>query len=252
MPIQRTGDDFGSRLRAAREAKGVSLREIANRTKISVGVLDALERNEIARLPGGIFTRAFVRAYAVEAGLDPNDVTDDFVRSFPDDSVTAGHLSTAASAAEYQAHESGQRMASTTFTLLLISLPVAAVLLYFGFSHREPAEAAARRAPQTSVTGPSASPDPRQSTAAGLKVEIVAVRPLDLSVTVDDRPPMDLQLSKGGSRTFEADRDLFLTFSDMTAFQWDINGLPGHGLGAGAETTVHLTPDNFRDYTSPR
>jgi len=49
----------------------VSLRQIANATKISIAALEALERNDISRLPGGIFSRAFVRSYAVEVGLDP-------------------------------------------------------------------------------------------------------------------------------------------------------------------------------------
>ena len=72
MPTDRkAGGDFGARLREARERKGVSLRHIAESTRISVGILEALERNEISRLPGGIFSRAFVRAYALEVGLDP-------------------------------------------------------------------------------------------------------------------------------------------------------------------------------------
>src|SRR5499426_2539673 len=83
--------DFGSKLREARERKGVSLREIANATKISVRALEALERNDISHLPGGIFSRSFVRAYAVQAGLNPDETVDDFVRQFPHDSVIAGH-----------------------------------------------------------------------------------------------------------------------------------------------------------------
>src|SRR6478752_5770266 len=69
----RRTEDFGSKLREARERKGVSLREIANATKISVRALEALERNDISHLPGGIFSRSFVRAYAAEAGLDPDE-----------------------------------------------------------------------------------------------------------------------------------------------------------------------------------
>src|SRR5262249_24388248 len=87
---RRTGD-FGSKLREARERKGVSLREIANATKISIRALEALERNDLSHLPGGIFSRSFVRAYAAEAGLSPDETVDDFVRQFPHDSVIAGH-----------------------------------------------------------------------------------------------------------------------------------------------------------------
>ena len=82
--------DFGMRMKRLREERGVSLRQIAEATKISVGALEALERNEISRLPGGIFSRAFVRSYALEVGLDPEQTVRDFLVQFPEDSVTVG------------------------------------------------------------------------------------------------------------------------------------------------------------------
>jgi cytoskeletal protein RodZ len=82
--------DFGARMKRAREEKGVSLRQIADRTKLSVGALDALERNDISRLPGGIFSRAFVRSYALEIGLDPEQTVREFLQHFPNDSVSLG------------------------------------------------------------------------------------------------------------------------------------------------------------------
>src|SRR5438046_2205137 len=90
MASDRTSD-FGGKLRAARERRGISLRQIANATKIAVAVLEALERNDISRLPGGIFGRAFVRSYAVEVGLDPERTIQEFITQFPFDSVVAGH-----------------------------------------------------------------------------------------------------------------------------------------------------------------
>jgi len=71
-------DDLGSQLKRARDERGMSLSEIANRTKISVTALEALERNDLSKLPGGIFGRAFVRAYAGELGLDPDKTVADF------------------------------------------------------------------------------------------------------------------------------------------------------------------------------
>ena len=91
---ERITGNFGRKLREARERKGVSLRQIANATKISIAALEALERDDISRLPGGIFSRAFVRSYAVEVGLDPEDTIRDFINQFPGDTVTAGHAST--------------------------------------------------------------------------------------------------------------------------------------------------------------
>ena len=88
--IKGSEGDFGSRMRHAREQRGVSLRQIAETTKISVSQLEALERNDISRLPGGIFSRAFVRSYAAEVGVDPEQTVRDFLSQFPHDSVTAG------------------------------------------------------------------------------------------------------------------------------------------------------------------
>src|SRR5213595_3264590 len=116
MAADRTSSGFGGALREARERRGVSLRQIANATKISVAALEALERNDISRLPGGIFGRAFVRSYAIEVGLDPDAVIQDFVAQFPHDSVAVGHP--ADQTEDNIALESDRRMAGTFLSLL--------------------------------------------------------------------------------------------------------------------------------------
>jgi cytoskeletal protein RodZ len=87
---ERTDADFGASMRRAREARGVSLRQIADTTKLSMRALEALERNDISLLPGGIFSRAFVRSYASEIGVDPEQTVREFIAQFPHDSVTIG------------------------------------------------------------------------------------------------------------------------------------------------------------------
>ena len=75
-------DDFGGKLRQARERRGISLGQIATRTRISTAALAALERNDISKLPGGIFSRSFVRAYAAEVGIDPDATVEEFIARF--------------------------------------------------------------------------------------------------------------------------------------------------------------------------
>ena len=74
--------ELGPRLKQARLAKGVSLRQIEASTKISVGALEALEKDDFARLPGGIFARSFVRAYAGAVGLDPDETVHEFLTEY--------------------------------------------------------------------------------------------------------------------------------------------------------------------------
>ena len=71
--------EFGTQLKQARESRGLSLQQVAGSTKISVSVLEALERGDFPRLPGGIFSRAFVRSYAVEVGANADEVVAKFV-----------------------------------------------------------------------------------------------------------------------------------------------------------------------------
>lgn len=70
---------FGESLKTQRELRGVSLREMADSTKISVRFLQALEEDRLDVLPGGIYPRAFVRQYALYIGLDPERTVADFL-----------------------------------------------------------------------------------------------------------------------------------------------------------------------------
>ena len=73
--ITTTG--FGEYLRREREMRGVSLQEISAATKISIQFLQAIESEQLSKLPGGIFRRSFVRSYARYLGLDEEHVLAD-------------------------------------------------------------------------------------------------------------------------------------------------------------------------------
>jgi cytoskeletal protein RodZ len=75
---------FGSWLQRERERREITLRAIADRTKIGSGRLQALERGDVSRWPGGIYRRSFIRAYADAVGLDADLVLANFERVFPD------------------------------------------------------------------------------------------------------------------------------------------------------------------------
>ncbi|HEY0372689.1 MAG TPA: helix-turn-helix domain-containing protein [Thermoanaerobaculia bacterium] len=65
---------FGEDLRREREIRGISLKEIADATKISKRFLDALERNDHKTLPAPVFTRGFVREYSRYVGLNAEEM----------------------------------------------------------------------------------------------------------------------------------------------------------------------------------
>jgi len=71
---------IGEQLRLAREARGIGLREICDETRISVQYLEAIEANDYKRLPGGVFNRSFIKAYAKCVGYDEREAIEGYTR----------------------------------------------------------------------------------------------------------------------------------------------------------------------------
>ena len=74
VALRRIVIDVSETLRAERQRAGLTLEEISSRTKIKVAFLQAIERGEFERLPGTFFVRAFLRTYAREVHLSPDEV----------------------------------------------------------------------------------------------------------------------------------------------------------------------------------
>ncbi|MFL6246746.1 MAG: helix-turn-helix domain-containing protein, partial [Thermoanaerobaculia bacterium] len=160
-------NDFGGKLRLERERRGIPLRQIAAATKISVAALEALERNDVSKLPGGIFSRSFVRSYAVEVGLDPDQTVHEFLDRFQGSPSNAIPTPAIASEAE-SAFEARQRLAGLVLKALVIAVPLVVLLLYFTMRVRTPASASA---------APLPTPAPSAATLHGTVASIDAPKP---------------------------------------------------------------------------
>jgi len=128
--------DFGAFLRQARERQGISLRQIADTTKIALPALEALERNDISRLPGGLFSRAFVRAYAREAGVDVEEAVRRFVARFPEASGEESPVQYDPNPDHIPMDE--QPSVGRGWRAVGWALPILLVIAYFGFGGRVP------------------------------------------------------------------------------------------------------------------
>ncbi|HEY6292874.1 MAG TPA: RodZ domain-containing protein [Terriglobia bacterium] len=72
---------FGENLRREREMRGVTLEEMSESTKISTRFLRAIELDHFSEIPGGVFTRSFIRTYAQYLGLDEEHVLAEYKRA---------------------------------------------------------------------------------------------------------------------------------------------------------------------------
>jgi len=74
VPASDAAPGLPERLLAARERKGVDLYRAERDTKIRARYLAALERGDYRELPGAVYTKGFLRNYALYLGLDPDEV----------------------------------------------------------------------------------------------------------------------------------------------------------------------------------
>ena len=70
--------ELGEKIQSQRESMGLSLKDIADKTKISLSALQALESGDDSHLPAPVFVKGFLRSYALEIGLKPEDLISEY------------------------------------------------------------------------------------------------------------------------------------------------------------------------------
>ena len=239
---ETTREDFGTALRQARERSGRSLRQMADSTKLSVRAFEALERNRIDQLPGGIYRRAIVRAYATEVGLDSERTLRAFLAIHPDEVPSAVHVTDPAP----------RRSAlKGLFGILGAIVPVVAGIFYFMLPGRQaPTVAVAdtpRAAAREMISADDASPATYVQSPVMMTLSISS--PVYLEITAGDRQVLARAVEPGERVSVELSSEVTLSGSDAHAIQLSINGRAGRSLGAkGTPLAIRIDRDTYEDW----
>ena len=110
-------------------ARGIALRDISEQTRISIRYLEAIETDDYQRLPGGIFNRSFIRAYAKFIGYDEHNALEDYARTLRERGQTDDEGSKMHHSLVYTAEDGGYHSRSSLKTLILAILILAALSL---------------------------------------------------------------------------------------------------------------------------
>lgn len=132
--------DIGACLRHAREARGMTLGDVATTTKISTSALGAIERNDFARLPGGVFRKAYVKAFAVEVGLSADELAREYQAQF--ETPTRSAPTAEAGGGWFERQSFARRM--TALVIVIIGLVICALLI-LSSDHGASGDATAQR-----------------------------------------------------------------------------------------------------------
>ena len=250
---------FGLNLKLAREGRGLSLRQIATSTKISMAALEALERDDFSRLPGGIFSRAFVRAYATEVGIDPETTVQQFlVRLGEVEAMDQDASAPVEVSADDRAFLERQRKAAQWLRIGGAVLVVAVVIAVFawrvmgsGFFGAK----AAGKSTEANVVAPPAEPAPAPAPApvtpaAAIVVQIEASDTCWVEAAADGKVSISRTFAAGERQSLTADREVVLQVGNAGAVQWSINGRAAKPLGASGTIIKNLkiTRDNLTTF----
>lgn len=227
--------------------------------------LEALERSDLSRLPGGIFTRAFIRAYAQEVGLDPDRTIQEFIAELPPEAATATAHS--ASVEDGEKLESDRRAVATALRLVLISLPIIGLVVYYG-SHRaqflappspetvsgsqaEESQSASPAEPVPTAAEPAAAP-PVIPQLSGISMELAPTGACWVSVTADGRQVFAGLMNVGDKQVVTAEKQIALSVGDAGAFAYTLNGRAGKSLGAaGKPVRTRIMLNNLQEFQTP-
>jgi transcriptional regulator with XRE-family HTH domain len=260
--------DFGEKLRQARERRGLSVSQISGRTKISTAALEALERNDVSKLPGGLFSRAFVRSYAREVGLDPDEAVREFIDRF--DGTAGEPAPSPAIVSELDRNFIAQQhTAHVVLKAAVACVPVVALLAYLAFRSTPPAPgsnvpapaatsgsnvpAAASTSGQVTATADSpaaAVPSPaRSATTEAMTFDIQTSGDCWVRLTADGRTAFARLMHAGDKETRSISDTAVIEIGDAGTFTLAINGRPAKPLGRpGQVRTIRITKNTFGQY----
>jgi cytoskeletal protein RodZ len=237
---------FGEELRREREIRGISLKEIADATKISKRFLEAIERNDHKTLPAPVFTRGFIRQYARYLGLNADEIVNRYnYAAAGDDRIEKSvHL-------ERLAHREPPdkkgipppyaRVDRNVYILLLIVAALAGAT-YLAIRHKRVTAQAARiesaiaPAPKKTAAEAGGGPAGEAAGAPPMRLTIDVVDDSWVVLDADGKEVINGRMRGGDRRTVEAKESFhFRTIGNAGGLKLTLNDVPLPPIGADGE-----------------
>jgi cytoskeleton protein RodZ len=213
---------LGERLRRARESRGISLREISEQSRIPLRYLESIEHNDYKPLPGGIFNRSFVKAYAKHVGIDEREALEAY------EAVASSQGATTKEGAlpqQPRVYTDGSQNRSPLITILIgaAMLSILTLGVYAGLNWYEKRSSTQnRQEPQVPSrveemipSNPTELEVKKESAAtsiapAGLKITLKAKNDVWIRVRKDNEPPKmaGLMMKKDETKEFFAEETI--------------------------------------------
>lgn len=236
--------NFGERLKRERELREVSMDELTKATRISTRFVEALENEDWAKLPGGVFGHGFVRTIARYLGLNEEALLGEF------DLARAEHSAAAPPKQEERIPPPPKWLpvAAVLVVLLLI-----AGIFYTGryawhrfAAYRASKKSAAASLPMQPQSGSQGSAE-QSSSSTPLELSISTSAATRVRVFADNKLVLDAELPAGENRHYSAKDNFEVTAGDSSAVLLELNGRAMPPLGTpGASGRIILSEKDLR------
>ena len=253
---------FGEQLRLAREARGISLREISDQTRISTRYLEAIESGDLKRLPGGIFNRSFIKAYARYVGYDETEALEAYARTAREMGDSPDEVSTTPYKSHVYTDGSGSRSPLITLLLTILILAILSLAVYailHWYQRRDAAESGENApATKTSASQPPAArvPTTKNSNAVPTEGFVIQIRSLDkivfIRTRVDEQESVVENLKPGEVKEFRPTQTFSIRYAKSLAkaLEVTINGRPAKVVAVSETNPVEMviTKDDYEKF----
>jgi transcriptional regulator with XRE-family HTH domain len=244
----------GQTLRHAREEKGLTLDRLSSRTRVRVPILAAIERNDLSGIPPRPYGRAFVKGYAAEVGLDPEQVVRDFFSQFaPPPTPAAPDVSPPRP--ETRRTLTTREWRGIAYGAGIVGL--GALLTIWATQARRPSSppvgtvsTVGREVPATASTSGTA---PATQRSEDLTIVLEATGPSWVTADVDGRRAIYRTLQAGDREVLHGRRTISIRTGDAGALRWTVGnraaavmGRPGQVVSKTV-TTVAASDETERD-----
>lgn len=229
-------ETLGEKLRQAREARGITISEVADQTRIAPLYIESIERDDFSPLPGGIFNKGFVKSFARYVGVDEQEALQDYAKLIAgQDNQLSEEPKTRRPEVLTDDRASISNLPTIIIAILILGLMTWGVLALVRYIQSPPTEQAANTTGSTNTNVSTVSnislPNANTATASGvsmnnLKVEIKAVKSAVSLVSVNDGDRNNSLLAVEKAKAFEPKESLRFSYSISKAknVELTING----------------------------
>jgi cytoskeleton protein RodZ len=239
------GGSLGQQLRRAREALGVSLRDVSEQTRITMRHLEAIEADDYKHLPGGIFNKSFIKSYARHVRFDEL-----YARTARERGESTDEVATTAQRSRVYTSEAS-RSPLVTFALSAVIVGILILIVYAGlhyYRRTEGQQAAAQATPTPAAQAQQPTPTP-PPVVQGFHIQVKSTRSFWLTSWQDDDKKKRGRMTKPDApEEFEPQSALNLRYDPPSADALQVT-VNGQALKPPADATVWtITKDNYRQF----